>query len=134
MTAPGKTGSTMDINGKGENKEMECVFCQIRDGKIPSKIIYQDDQVLAFPDIHPLAPTHLLIISRKHIPSLAHLADDETALVGHMVKVANQLAREAGIADRGYRLVINTGKQGGQVVPHLHMHLLGNRQLSDGLG
>ncbi len=113
---------------------MECVFCQIIDGKIPSEILYQDDQVVVFPDIHPVAPTHLLIVSRKHIPSLAHLSDDETSLVGHMVKVANQLAREAGVAESGYRLVINSGKEGGQVVPHLHLHLLGSRQLTEGLG
>jgi len=113
---------------------MDCVFCQIVDGKIPARILYQDDKVVAFPDINPMAPTHLLIISRRHIPSLAHLGDDEFPLVGHMIKIANRLAREAGIAESGYRLVVNTGREGGQVVPHLHMHLLGSRQLTDNLG
>jgi len=113
---------------------MDCIFCQIVDGKIPSDIVYQDEEVIAFRDINPVAPAHLLIIPKKHIPSLTHLADVETPLIGHMVKVANQLARKEGIAESGYRLVINSGEQGGQLVPHLHMHLLGGRRLSDAIG
>ncbi len=113
---------------------MDCIFCKIAAGEIPSDTVYQDEEVIAFRDINPVAPTHLLIISKKHIPSLAHLPDDETPLIGHMVKIANQLAREEGIFESGYRLVISCGKQGGQEVPHLHMHLLGGRQLSDTLG
>ena len=113
---------------------MDCIFCQIVDGKIPSDIVYQDEEVIAFRDINPVAPTHLLIIPKKHIPSLTHLAEAETPLIGHMVKVANQLARKEGIAESGYRLVINSGKQGGQLVPHLHMHLLGGRRLSEAIG
>ena len=112
---------------------MDCIFCQIVDGKIPSDIVYQDEEVIAFRDINPVAPTHLLIIPKEHILSLAHLADAETPLVGHMVKIANQLARKEGIAENGYRLVINSGEQGGQLVPHLHMHLLGGRRLSDAI-
>ena len=112
----------------------DCVFCQIVAGKIPTRLLYQDDEVIAFPDINPAAPIHLLIVTKRHIPSLAHLSEDETPLVGHMIKIANQLAREEGIADSGYRLVINTGKDGGQVVPHLHMHLLGSRRLADEMG
>ena len=112
----------------------DCVFCQIVAGKIPARLLYQDDEVIAFPDINPAAPIHLLIVPKRHIPSLAHLSEDETPLVGHMIKIANQLAREEGIADSGYRLVINTGKDGGQVVPHLHMHLLGSRRLADEMG
>ena len=113
---------------------MDCIFCQIVDGKIPSDIVYQDEEVIAFRDINPVALTHLLIIPKKHIPSLTHLAEAETPLIGHMVKVANQLARKEGIAESGYRLVINSGEQGGQLVPHLHMHLLGGRRLSDAIG
>ena len=113
---------------------MDCVFCQIVAGEIPTQILYQDDEVIAFPDINPAAPTHLLIVSKKHIPSLAHMSDDEAPLAGHMIKVANRLAREQGIAENGYRLVINTGRDGGQVVPHLHMHLLGSRRLADEMG
>jgi len=111
---------------------MDCIFCKIVAGEIPSDILYQDEEVIAFRDINPIAPTHLLIVSKKHIPSLLHLTDAEAPLIGHMTKVANQLAREHGVADSGYRLVINCGKEGGQLVPHLHMHLLGGRRLKWG--
>ena len=111
---------------------MDCVFCKILAGEIPSDILYQDEEVIAFRDINPIAPTHLLIVSKKHIPSLLHLTDAEAPLIGHMTKIANQLAREHGVAESGYRLVINCGKEGGQLVPHLHMHLLGGRILKWG--
>ena len=110
---------------------MNCIFCKIVAGEIPSEILYQDEEVIAFHDIQPVAPTHLLIIPRRHIPSLAHLTEADAPLIGHMVKIANQLAREKDIASSGYRLVINCGEQGGQIVPHLHMHLLGGKRLSD---
>ncbi len=113
---------------------MDCVFCRIAAGEIPADILYQDDQVIAFRDINPMAPTHLLVIPTKHIPSLGQLSGAESSLVADMVNVANQLAKREGISESGYRLVINCGQQGGQVVPHLHMHLLGGRQLSDALG
>ena len=113
---------------------MDCVFCQIVAGKIPSDILYQDEEVIAFRDINPRTSTHLLIIPKNHIPSLAHLSEAETPLIGHMTKVANQLAREEGISESGYRLVINCGEQGGQIVPHLHMHLIGGRKLADTMG
>ena len=112
---------------------MDCIFCQIVAGKVPGDILYQDEKVMAFRDIHPLAPTHVLVVPKHHIPSLADLTDDEIPLIGHMTKVANQLARQEGIAESGYRLIISSGEQGGQVVPHLHMHLLGGRRLSDKL-
>ncbi|MFC1934817.1 histidine triad nucleotide-binding protein [Chloroflexota bacterium] len=113
---------------------MDCVFCQIIAGKILAEILYQDDEVMAFPDINPLAPIHLLIIPKKHIFSLAQVPADEASLLGRMVGVANRLAREKGVAESGYRVVINSGRQGGQVVPHLHLHLLGGRQMVGGLG
>ena len=113
---------------------MDCVFCQIVAGKIPAEILYQDGEVIAFPDINPVSPTHLLIVPKKHIPSLAHLSENETTIIGHMAKIANLLAKEKGIAERGYRLVINCGEEGGQIVPHLHMHLLGGRELAVGMG
>jgi len=113
---------------------MDCIFCKIVAGEIPSDTVYQDEEVIAFRDINPVAPTHLLIIPKKHIPSLAHLPDAETPLIGHMAKIANQLAKREGVSESGYRLVISCGEQGGQLVPHLHMHLLGGRQLSDTLG
>jgi histidine triad (HIT) family protein len=113
---------------------MDCIFCQIIAGKVPSEILYQDEEVIAFPDINPVTPVHLLIIPRKHIPSLAHLSDAEAPLIGHMTKIANQLAKREGISESGYRLAISCGEQGGQEVPHLHMHLVGGRQLAPTLG
>ena len=113
---------------------MDCVFCKIVAGEVPADILYQDDEVIAFRDINPVAPTHLLIIPRKHIPTLAHLPDAETPLIGHMAKIANQLAKREAIFESGYRLAISCGEQGGQVVPHLHMHLVGGRQLLATLG
>ena len=113
---------------------MDCIFCQIVAGKLPSEILYQDEEIIAFRDINPQAPTHILIIPKKHIPSLAHLSEAESPLIGHMAKIANRLAKEEGISERGYRLVVSCGEEGGQLVPHLHMHLLGGRRLSSGLG
>ncbi|MFC1995265.1 histidine triad nucleotide-binding protein [Chloroflexota bacterium] len=108
---------------------MDCVFCQIVTGKIPGEILYQDEGIIAFRDINPQTPVHLVIIPKKHIPSIVHLSEAESTLIGNMANIANRLAREEGIAEAGYRLVINCGEQGGQLVPHLHMHLLGGRQL-----
>lgn len=113
---------------------MDCIFCQIADGKVPAEIIYRDEEVIAFPDINPQAPTHLLVIPKRHIPALSHLSQAESSLIGQMVNIANQLAKREGISESGYRLVINCGEQGGQMVPHLHLHLLGGRKLSGSLG
>ena len=113
---------------------MDCIFCQIVAGKIPGEILHQDEKVIAFRDISPQAPVHLIIIPKKHIPSLAHLPEAESPLIGHMVNIANQLAKREDIFEDGYRLVINCGEQGGQLVPHLHIHLLGGKKLSDKLG
>jgi histidine triad (HIT) family protein len=107
----------------------DCIFCKIVAGEIPSKILYKDEDVVVFPDINPAAPVHLLVVSVKHIVSLAVMADADTALVGKMVRAANKVAREQGLAERGYRLTINSGADGGQLVPHLHIHLLGGRPL-----
>jgi histidine triad (HIT) family protein len=112
-----------------EKSKTDCVFCRIISGEIPSKIVYQDADVVVFPDINPITPVHLLIITRKHIPSLARMTDAETPLVGKMVKVANKLAHEQGISEKGYRLTINSGADSGQIVPHLHMHFMGGRNL-----
>ena len=113
---------------------MDCIFCQIAAGDIPADIVHRDDRVVAFRDISPQAPVHVLIIPREHITYLSDLTGEQSTLAGHMVGVANQLARSEGIADSGYRVVVNCGQQGGQLVPHLHMHLLGGRELSDQLG
>jgi histidine triad (HIT) family protein len=109
--------------------DKDCIFCKIANGEIPTEFLYQDKELVVFRDIHPVAPTHLLIVPRKHIPTLSTLPDDETPLIGRMALVANRLAREHGVAARGYRVVINSGKNAGQVVPHLHMHLLGGGTL-----
>jgi len=113
---------------------MDCIFCQIAEGKIPSDTVYQDEEIIAFRDINPQAPVHIVIIPRKHIASLSGLSQDDSALVGRLVTIANKLAEDEGVADKGYRVVINCGKEGGQLVPHLHMHLVGGRQLSDQVG
>jgi histidine triad (HIT) family protein len=107
----------------------DCIFCRIVNGDVPSEIVYQDDLVVAFPDIRPAAPVHLLIMPRKHIASAADLDQSDALLAGHLMAVASRLAREAGVSETGYRLVVNSGPDGGQVVPHLHVHLLGGRQM-----
>ena len=113
---------------------MECIFCQIVAGKVPSELLYQDEKVIAFRDINPQAPIHLIVIPKNHIPSLTHLSEAQLPIIGRMVNAANELAKKEGISESGYRLVINCGKEGGQLVPHLHMHLLGGKKLSDELG
>jgi len=112
---------------------VDCVFCRIVAGELPSDVLYQDDEVMAFRDINPLAPIHVLIIPKRHINSLADLNEDDTQIIGHMAGVANKLARQEGVDGKGYRLVVSSGEDGGQVVPHLHMHLLAGRRLSDRL-
>jgi len=112
-----------------KQSKTDCVFCKIASGEIPSKILYRDEEVFAFPDINPLTPVHILIVSVKHIASLAEMSDTETSLIGKMVRVANKIAREQGIFQSGYRLTINSGADAGQLVPHLHIHLMGGRHL-----
>lgn len=112
----------------------DCVFCQIVAGKIASDIVYQDKEVMAFRDINPQAATHVVIIPKKHIPTLADISEADLPLVAQMVSVANEVAKKEGISKTGYRVVINCGEYGGQIVPHLHMHLLGGKRLSGRLG
>lgn len=111
------------------NQDTGCIFCKIINHEIPSDIIYEDEDVLVFPDINPMTPVHLLVITRKHIPSLADMDDADTPLVGKLIKVANRIAKEKGISGPGYRVTINSGAEAGQLVPHLHMHLMGGRTL-----
>jgi histidine triad (HIT) family protein len=112
----------------------ECIFCRIVAGEVPSDIVYQDEEFLAFRDISPQAPTHVLIIPKTHITSSAKLTERQQKLAGRLIILAKNLAEKEGIAKRGYRLVINCGPEGGQVVPHLHLHLIGGRSLDDSLG
>lgn len=113
---------------------MDCIFCKIAAGEIPSNFVHKDDEILAFRDINPIAPTHILIVPKRHIGSLLDLTDEDLPMMARMVKIANDLARKEGIAEKGYRLVINTGKEGTQLVQHLHLHLIGGRQLSGRIG
>jgi histidine triad (HIT) family protein len=107
---------------------MDCLFCKIAAGAIPVTPLYQDEHILAFPDINPQAPFHALIIPKQHHASLAHTAASDAPLLGELLVAANNLAREQGL-ENGYRVVINTGDDGGQTVSHLHLHLLGKRQM-----
>jgi len=107
----------------------DCLFCKIVEGKIPSNRVYEDDLCIAFPDINPQAPTHLLVIPKQHIASQAKAMADHTQLLGHLMAAAADLARSRTL-DRGYRVVINTGEDGGQTVNHLHLHLLGGRPMA----
>jgi len=114
--------------------EKDCIFCNIVAGNIPATLIYQDDRAIAIRDINPQAPTHILVIPKEHIPGLIELRDEHRDLSAHLIYVANQLARSEGIAESGYRLIINSGSDGGQVVLHLHLHLLGGQKLGTTLG
>jgi histidine triad (HIT) family protein len=106
----------------------DCIFCKIADGRIKSEIVYQDDVCVAFNDLDPQAPTHILIIPKKHVDSLDKANEGEKELLGHLLIKAAEIARERGFADDGYRTVINTNKDGGQTVFHLHVHLLAGRR------
>lgn len=108
---------------------MSTIFAKIIAGDAPADIVYQDDQITAFHDINPQAPTHILIVPNKAIATVNDVADDDAALLGHMMLVAKKIAEEQGIAKNGYRLIVNCGKHGGQEVDHLHLHLLGGRPL-----
>jgi histidine triad (HIT) family protein len=105
----------------------DCLFCKIVEGKVPSKLVHQDGDVVAFEDIDPQAPVHLLVVPRKHIPTLNDLAPEDDELVGRMFRVAAALAKERGIADRGWRAAINVNRDAHQLVFHVHLHLLGGR-------
>jgi histidine triad (HIT) family protein len=106
-----------------------CVFCEIADGSIPARIVYEDDVMVAFEDINPRAPSHVLLIPRRHIESLNEARPEHGSLLGRMLVAAGEVARQAGIAQSGWRLVANCGPDSGQEVPHLHFHILGGRRL-----
>jgi histidine triad (HIT) family protein len=108
---------------------MSCIFCKIIEGTIPSSAVYQDESAFAFTDINPQAPVHLLIVPREHFASLSEAGEDKRELLGHLLLVAARLAKQKGLG-KGYRVVINTGEDGGQTVDHLHVHLLGGRSLT----
>lgn len=105
----------------------DCLFCRILNKEVPAKIVYEDDRAVAFEDINPQAPTHILVVPRRHIAGLNDVGPEDAALLAHLHLVAAQLARERRIAESGYRTVINTGRGAGQSIFHLHLHLLGGR-------
>jgi histidine triad (HIT) family protein len=109
---------------------MDCLFCKIAAGEIPAKIVYRDDTVVAFNDVNPQAPHHVLVIPQKHIATLNDLHEDDSELVGQMAQVAAMLAKQLNIAEEGYRVVINCNAGAGQSVFHIHAHLLGGRRMS----
>ena len=107
----------------------DCLFCKIIDGTIPANRVYEDELCIGFPDINPQAPTHLLIIPKQHIGSTAKALAEDTALMGHLMAAAAEIARKEKLVN-GYRIVVNTGDDGGQTVHHLHLHLLGGRHMN----
>ena len=113
--------------------DANCVFGMIVSGGLPSQRVYEDDEILAFRDIEPSAPCHILVIPKAHIPTLNDQADDQAHLPGRMLLVARDLAREEGISENGYRLVVNVNRGAGQIVFHIHLHLLGGRGMA-GMG
>jgi histidine triad (HIT) family protein len=113
----------------GENME-NCIFCQIATGNRRSDKIYEDKDIVAFHDIHPVSPVHVLVIPKKHISSLLELAEEDQLLAGKILLVAQKIAEEFGLSEKGFRIVNNTGEEGGQTVYHIHFHLLGGRNLT----
>ncbi len=108
---------------------MDCVFCKIAKKEIPAEIVYEDEDVIAFKDVKPVAPVHVLIIPKTHIPSVNHVAMRDKTLMGELILAAQKIAREQGVDESGYRLVLNIGKDAGQTVDHLHLHLIGGSRL-----
>jgi histidine triad (HIT) family protein len=112
----------------------DCIFCKIAAGEMDTKLLHEDELVVAFADISPMAPVHALIVPKKHIVSVEEAGPEDRDLLGHMIHTAQKLARELGVSESGYRLVINNGAGAGQTVSHLHLHLLGGRALEPRLG
>lgn len=112
----------------------DCIFCKIVRGEIPCRKVYENDQVLAFDDIHPMAPHHVVVVPRKHVPTVMDLAGEDLSIASALTVAAQEVARIKGMDGKGFRMVINCNADGGQVVFHLHMHVLGGRKLNDDLG
>ncbi len=106
-----------------------CIFCRIIEKEIPGDIVYEDEKVVAFNDIKPVAPVHILLVTRKHIPDLTMIDEEDAAVIGHIHQVAVQLAKKFEIDNRGFRIINNCKEEGGQEIKHLHFHLLGGRQM-----
>ena len=111
-----------------------CIFCKIVSGEIKGEVVYRDEQVTAFRDLHPAAPTHILIVPNRHIDSVGALEQADEQLAGHLLFTARKLAEQEGIAQSGYRIITNTGKDGGQTLFHLHLHLIGGQSMKHPMG
>ena len=112
----------------------DCIFCKIVAKQIPSQIVYEDESILAFKDIHPMAPVHILVIPKKHILNVNDITEQDEAMIGKIFSVVKKLAAEMGVAETGFRVVTNSGSDGGQEVDHLHFHLIGGRNLGQKTG
>jgi histidine triad (HIT) family protein len=112
----------------------ECIFCKIIRGESPASVVYKDEQVTAFRDIHPVAPTHILLVPNRHITSTNDVASQDEQLLGHMLAVVKPIAEEQGVAQSGYRLIVNTGPDAHQVVFHLHLHIIGGQPMRHPMG
>lgn len=108
---------------------MDCLFCKIVNKEIPSKLVYEDEEIMAFHDIHPLAPIHILVIPKKHIASIVDLEKEDEQLIGKIFTIINKIAKQLGIDQKGFRVVANCGEDGGQEIKHLHFHLLAGKKL-----
>ena len=109
----------------------DCIFCKIIKKEIPSDIVYEDEEIIAFKDINPAAPIHILVIPKKHIPSLVELEKSDEPLIGKIYSVINKIAEMQGVKDKGYRVIVNCGEDGGQEVKHLHFHILAGKKLGE---
>lgn len=108
---------------------MNCLFCSIIEKKFPSKVVYEDEHVLAFQDVKPQAPVHILVVPKKHISTVLETKPEDNELIGNLFQVANKIAKDKGVDERGFRLVINCNREAGQTVYHMHLHLLGGRPM-----
>lgn len=108
---------------------MNCIFCKIAKKEAPAEIFYEDDKILAFKDIFPKAPVHILIIPKKHIPSANHIEETDKELIGSLFLIAKNIAQEQDIVEKGYRLIFNVGTDAGQTIDHLHLHLMGGKKM-----
>ena len=109
---------------------MDCIFCKIINKEIPAEIVYEDEEILGFKDISPAAPVHILVIPKKHISALTELTQDDEKVIGKIYTVINKIAKEQGILEKGYRVIVNCGEDGCQEVKHIHFHLLGKRKMT----
>ena len=121
---------TCETRNRSRECNMSSIFTKIINREIPAVIVYEDDLCISFRDIDPKAPQHILIVPKKEIKSLADVAEEDAPLLGHLLLKASEIAKEQGISDSGYRIVVNTNKEGGQEVSHLHLHILGGRQMT----